>query len=73
MELDEFVQRSIEKIILGVEKAGKFADDHQARITERTTKIEFDVAVTVASGREANIGEGISIAGFDLGAKGNPT
>lgn len=68
---DEFVRKTIEQIISGVGKAGKFAEENGGTITERSTKVEFDVAVTVAEGKEANAGAGISIAGIiNVGAKG---
>lgn len=70
MQLDEFVQRSIEQIITGVGKAREFADANSASIFEKTERVDFDIAVTTTEGSEAKAGAGITVAGFRLGADG---
>jgi hypothetical protein len=70
MELDEFVQKTIEQVISGVANAGEHARVNGARIAGKSWRqIEFDLAVTTTKGNESQ--KGGTIAVWDIiGVKG---
>jgi hypothetical protein len=70
MELQEFVQRTIEQIIAGIKASHQVVTENGGRIdTNSFQKIEFDVAVTTSEDKEKKGGAGILVWGIGLGAQ----
>jgi hypothetical protein len=71
MELDEFVRKTIEQLITGVKSTHDVAKANGVQVgSSSMTGIEFDVALTTTEGTGSQVGGGIRVGGFGLGAEG---
>ena len=70
MNLQEFVQTTLEQIAAGVKSARPKVEGAGATIHGNVEWISFDVALTVAEGQSGGVDGGLAVAGFRIGGKG---
>ena len=75
MKLDEFIADTLAQIVSGVTQAQKACEGSNAVIADRsgsitTSKVEFDVALTVESGKQTKGGIGVVTGIVSLGSSG---